>query len=420
MRSRASYSNPNLSAGFGSNDYYEEAKASTSHKKHVSNPYGGQTSSNIDLTKKVVSKKSFSFPFRILPWLSSIICLALFLLSRHQVNNSNEKLTTCQTGKQDELSSCNNRLHNLERSNMQLAADSKRSSTSDAEVKSLRKELEIQEQQLASNAKNGKVDLDKKVAGMKKREDAWRNRINLLTKKIERESYREVLEGYGPSPHRVKFQVDIPRDSEKDANIPEDEYPSFEIELYPIDEMPHAVHLFLEQVYHGLWDGCSFVVNAPHILQAGTYPGKGVEMTYAEKVREFERVGLDVVSYQEYNKEYPHKQWSVGFAGRPGGPDFYINKLDNTKNHGPGGQSHHDLEEEADPCFGEIVEGKDVMERMYKMSANRNNDWLLDNPVHIIKARIVDMDDVKEAKTIPHLSDMHEHGTEVIWDDDDY
>ena len=61
---------------------------------------------------------------------------------------------------------------------------------------------------------------------------------------------------------------------------------------------------------------------------------------------------MDKVAFQEYSPEYPHVQWTVGLAGRPGGPDFYISKVDNSANHGPGGQSHHDLHEEADPCFG--------------------------------------------------------------------
>lgn len=195
--------------------------------------------------------------------------------------------------------------------------------------------------------------------------------------------------------------------------IPDGEYPSFVIELHSLESMPHSVHLFLEQVYHGLWDGCSFVVNAPHILQAGTFPGGNDIVTYAEKIKAFEDVGLDVVSYQEYSKEYPHHQWTVGFAGRPGGPDFYINKLDNTNNHGPGGQSQHHLEEEADPCFGFVVEGKDVLERMYGMKTDAKNDWILDNPVHIVKARIVDKSDdsktidSKHAEVIPGLSKMH-------------
>ena len=50
----------------------------------------------------------------------------------------------------------------------------------------------------------------------------------------------------------------------------------------------------------------------------------------------FVDMALETVSYQEYSAKYPHVQWSVGFMGRPSGPDFYINKKDNTIAHGPG------------------------------------------------------------------------------------
>ena len=49
------------------------------------------------------------------------------------------------------------------------------------------------------------------------------------------------------------------------------------------------------------------------------------------------------LAFQEYSAEYPHRPFTVGIAGRPGGPDFYINLLDNVKNHGPGGIRTHNL-----------------------------------------------------------------------------
>ena len=32
-----------------------------------------------------------------------------------------------------------------------------------------------------------------------------------------------------------------------------------------------VIQVFLEQVHHGLWDSCSFVINSVHVLQAGPY-----------------------------------------------------------------------------------------------------------------------------------------------------
>jgi cyclophilin family peptidyl-prolyl cis-trans isomerase len=51
------------------------------------------------------------------------------------------------------------------------------------------------------------------------------------------------------------------------------------------------------------------------------------------------------------------------WAGRPGGPEFYISTQNNKGNHGPGSQGS---DTEADSCFGKIVEGLDVVKRMQK------------------------------------------------------
>ena len=54
-----------------------------------------------------------------------------------------------------------------------------------------------------------------------------------------------------------------------DATMKQFKVETIIMELAPLRLMPHAVHLFLEQVYHGLWNGCSFVINGPHVFQAG-------------------------------------------------------------------------------------------------------------------------------------------------------
>jgi len=118
-----------------------------------------------------------------------------------------------------------------------------------------------------------KANILKELEVMTRRESAYEQRVNILKEKISRESEREALERFGPGPHKVKFEVELPRDRMRDAHLINGQFPGFTIELYPLAHMPHSVHLFLEQVYHKLWDGCSFVVNAPHILQAGAHPG---------------------------------------------------------------------------------------------------------------------------------------------------
>lgn len=168
------------------------------------------------------------------------------------------------------------------------------------------------------------------------------------------------------------------------------------MEMAPLSAMPIAVNLFLQQVHHKLWNGIGFVINAGHILQAGPhrYKGRGedgnviYEANDKEFLDRFEKAMLDRMPFQEYDTNFPHAQWTVGFAGRPGGPDFYVNKMDNTHNHGPGGQAHHDLHEEADPCFGRLVGGMEVMREVDKIPIDRERGFLMYS-VTIVDSRVI-------------------------------
>lgn len=207
---------------------------------------------------------------------------------------------------------------------------------------------------------------------MKQREDAWYHRIELLRKRIQRESQRQLIEMFGGDQMRVELKL-FTKELQGDIVL----------EMAPTNLMPHSVHLFLKQVLHKLWDGTSFAINAPHIMQAGAYSPEG------KSVRQnFKDAGLEVVAFQEYSPKFTHEQFHVGFAGRPGGPDIYINKMDNTINHGPGGQAHHHLEEEADPAFAKVVKGRDVLQKFFDMPAVGKN-YLLKEYIIITQARVI-------------------------------
>lgn len=205
-----------------------------------------------------------------------------------------------------------------------------------------------------------------------KRENALYERIFNLQEKIQRESAREIVERFGEGPHYVRFDLNLPKSLHEKFS----ELGSFVIKLASVEEMPHSVHLFLEQVFHELWTGCSFVINAEHILQLGPH---SISKPHKNLLKSFQDLKLDKTAYQEYNETYPHKKFTVGFAGRPGGPDFYINKVDNIENHGPGGQDHHTLEEEADPCFGTIVEGKKLLQAIFEFPTRGAQEVLRDD-----------------------------------------
>ena len=166
---------------------------------------------------------------------------------------------------------------------------------------------------------------------------------------------------FGKGPHRVEVQVDfnagVSTSGRTDVGI-------FIIEMAPLSQMPHSVHLFLQMVAHKLWDDTVFLHTTNHVLQAAP-----IDFTTGRSKRDdFADASLDQLSFQEYSEDYPHVKYTIGFGGRPGGPDFYISTQDNSKYHGPGGQGHHDLHEEADPCFGLVVEGQKIVDRMHRRS----------------------------------------------------
>ncbi len=117
-----------------------------------------------------------------------------------------------------------------------------------------------------------------------------------------------------------------------------------------LDLMPHSVNMFLRQVHHKLWDGIALTLKTDQKMQFGPW----------EDDDRFLRAHSNTLSYQEYNSSYPHQQWTIGFAGRPAGPDFFINRIDNTVDFGLKGDKH----EEADPCFGRVIEGFELLEEI--------------------------------------------------------
>jgi cyclophilin family peptidyl-prolyl cis-trans isomerase len=155
--------------------------------------------------------------------------------------------------------------------------------------------------------------------------------------------------------------------------------------------MPVTINMFLKQVHHKLWNGCAFVINAMHIFQAGPhkYENERYVPNHPDLLGNFKEAKLDKIPFQEYSEQYPHEQYTLGLAGRPGGPDFYINKVNNTKNHGPGGQRIHDLHEEADPCFGKVVKGIDLLDEINKIPIDYTAGNLLKYHVLIVDAKMI-------------------------------
>jgi len=95
--------------------------------------------------------------------------------------------------------------------------------------------------------------------------------------------------------------------------------------------MPHSIHLFLSQVKSGLWDKAWFYINGPHVLQCGPKVEEHeLKVGYEERelaLEPFRKANLETLSFPEYNAKHPHTKWTLGFTGRPAGPEWYINKV---------------------------------------------------------------------------------------------
>jgi len=145
---------------------------------------------------------------------------------------------------------------------------------------------------------------------------------------------------YGSPPYTVEMGLGFP-DSMLATGPAEDK---ILFELGPIELVPYSVYFFLEIIKN--WKGGSFHRNAGHVLQAMVSGNRQQGM-----------------AFQEYHPDFPHLKYTMGYAGRPGGPAFYISTQNNKWNHGPGSQGS---KTEADGCFGVIGDAtsKKVVDRM--------------------------------------------------------
>lgn len=203
------------------------------------------------------------------------------------------------------------------------------------------------------------------IGEIKERLKMGSKKATSLKELVQSVSQEDVIEKYGSSPQLVELELVFPDSHHRGAT-------KFIIEMAPAELMPHSVHTFLEMVSAGLLDGCSFILNAMHVLKAAPLPYDGTSA--ADKARAFSDKGLESVAFKEYSEDYPHRKHTVGFAA-DGSPSFFINTEDNSEIHA------------GDPCFGRVIDGFDAIKRL-EMNPTRNGIWF-EHRVGIKKAQIV-------------------------------
>jgi len=172
-----------------------------------------------------------------------------------------------------------------------------------------------------------------------------------LKHKVQTASLHEIERKYGTGKLRVQMKLVFPGE----PGGPD----TFVLEMAPTTLMPHTVHSFLEMVSSGLLNGCSFILNAMHVIKEAPLPYDG--SSAKAKAKAFADQGLESLAFREYSDDFPHKKYTVGFAA-DGSPSFFINTEDNSDVH------------MGDPCFAKVVDGFDTLRRLEHMPT-RNGIW---------------------------------------------
>ncbi len=170
---------------------------------------------------------------------------------------------------------------------------------------------------------------------------------------------------YGPEPYLVRAELEFP------ASMPDPAGPAASLtwRMAPTAVAPYAVLHFLEHVVSGFVKG-AFHRNGGHVLQAQVAGGGRA------------------LAFQEYDPAWPHVKHTLGYAGRPGSGAFYINIIDNTRNHGP------DKKGESDVGFGKLVETDAVLaavERIKTMPGISKPMGFVANPDNHVRIRALDL-----------------------------
>ncbi|KAG7350649.1 cyclophilin type peptidyl-prolyl cis-trans isomerase [Nitzschia inconspicua] len=221
-----------------------------------------------------------------------------------------------------------------------------------------REDDEVEERILRQSSVFADPDLIREMNNIQRKLKYSQTKADKLKTQVSEISKRDAIAKYGSGVIRV--QLDLIFRLDKDGKPLLDTGPhTLVMEMAPIDLMPHSVYTFLEMVSSGLLDGCSFILNALHVLKAAPLPYDGTSAS--DKARSFLEQGLESVAFREYSPDFPHSKYTVGFAA-DGSPSFYINTEDNADIH------------VGDPCFAKIVSGFEAVHRLEKMPT-RNGIW---------------------------------------------
>jgi cyclophilin family peptidyl-prolyl cis-trans isomerase len=201
-------------------------------------------------------------------------------------------------------------------------------------------------------------------------------------KKAQSTLHKYLTLKWGHGPYYVKIDLHFPKSMPGYHLQQKHTQTAFIIiEMADVAKVPYSIYYFLQHVH--FFRGGSFHRVAGHVLQA--------------MVSHVDKHSVKGLAWQEYHPDVQHRPHTLGFAGRPGGPSFYISTQDNTENHGPGSQGS---KTEADSCFGRIYYGQDVVERMKDQPGTEGPNGFIPKAEHWIRIGSMKMLTLGEAKKV--------------------
>lgn len=229
------------------------------------------------------------------------------------------------------------------------------SQKTEKEAATIRADLEAQVRKIKATGVIMESD-EKSLELTGKLQEATRELIKLRYGDFDTKNFRVKLD--------LEFQSTIPDFAEKGKDG------TIVVEMAPISLIPCSVYNYLEIAR--TWKKGAFHRNAGHVLQAISRSDITERMPF-----------------QEYSKEYPHKKYTMGYAGRPSGPEFYISIQNNSGAHGPGSQQKHNPFE-ADCIIGSLIQGVEdgTVDRIHTMPGKEflgdKKKWVLIRRMHIL------------------------------------
>lgn len=191
-----------------------------------------------------------------------------------------------------------------------------------------------------------------------------------------------ALEKFGSGPYFVEFEI-LTKDK-SGGSFPE----FFTIELVPLEEMPITIYMFLEQVTRGLWDNTSFVkreTTPPHASDSGSLLSAHAPLSQRMQFMESGFAGTlwsqeqrSASSRGSYYSSCDASPYNIGFNRIRSAslPEFFIKSGHGDKEIEEASDNNHNIE-----CFGEVVIGRDVIDRMMTAEEDRTPQQPLERTI---------------------------------------